>query len=50
MIVFLLLVRESAEEKGGKLNVEGKRPVLRSIEGWEESLVLFVYTPVFTVS
>ena len=38
----------STEEKG--VYVEGKRPVLRSIEGREESFVLFTYTPVFTVS
>ena len=30
--------------------LEGKRPVLRSIEGREESFVLFTYTPAFTVS
>jgi len=39
---------EPGGEKG--IYVEGKRPVLRSIEGWEESFVLFTYTPVFTVS
>ena len=48
MIVFLLLARESTEEKG--VYVEGKRPVLRLIEGREESFVLLTYTPVFTVS
>jgi len=47
MIVFLLLARGSAEEKG--VYVDGKGPVLRSIEGREESFVLFTYAPVFTV-
>ena len=49
LIVFLLLARGSAEEKGGTY-VEENGPVSRSIEGWEESFVVFIYTPVFTVS
>jgi len=49
-LIFLLLVRGSTEEKGDIR--EENRPVLRPIEGWEEGLnfVVFIYTPVFTVS
>ena len=44
MIVFLLLARKSAKEKG--TCVEESEPISRSIEGF----VVFIYTTLFTVN
>lgn len=47
--VFPFVSWRSAEEKGGYV-WGGNGPVSRSIEGWEEGFIVFVYPQVFTVS
>ena len=50
MLVFLLLARESVKEERGHAAWKRNGTVPRSMEGWEEGFVVFMYTPVFTLS
>ena len=44
-----LLAREFGEGKGGH-TWKRNGPVSRSIKGWEEGFVVFISTPILTVS
>ena len=48
MLVFLLLARESVKEERGHAAWKRNGTVPRSMEGWEEGFVVFMYTPVFS--